>query len=320
MASYQRLNDDIVCIDTQQQRASFAACYLIGGDGHYAFIEAGTSRSVPALLQVLDELHIDRDAIDYVMPTHVHLDHAGGAGALLRELPKARLVVHPRGARHLIDPSKLIASAVKVYGFEEVHRSYGDIVPVPESRVMVADVTRDDGFSLSVGRRPLLLVDVPGHARHHYAVWDARSRGWFSGDILGASYRDFDSALGFYVVPTTTPTQFDPVAWEDSLQKLMAKEPAHIYLTHYGRLDDAAGIVRQLRASLAAYQRIARAADGAADRHARLVAELFDYHLMQLRSMHHPMPEARVRALLKLDMELNAQGLEVWLDRSRRAH
>ncbi|HWG65985.1 MAG TPA: MBL fold metallo-hydrolase, partial [Rhodanobacteraceae bacterium] len=97
MASCEILNDGIVCIDTAQVRPRMAACYLIGSDGHYAFVESGTSLSVPLLLEALDELNVPREAVDYVMPTHVHLDHAGGAGALMRALPNARLVVHPRG-------------------------------------------------------------------------------------------------------------------------------------------------------------------------------------------------------------------------------
>lgn len=102
MASYEILSDGIVCIDTAQHRPRMAACYLVGRDGHYAFVECGTSLSVPLLLETLSELGVPREAVDYVMPTHVHLDHAGGAGALMRELPNAKLVIHPRGARHMI--------------------------------------------------------------------------------------------------------------------------------------------------------------------------------------------------------------------------
>jgi glyoxylase-like metal-dependent hydrolase (beta-lactamase superfamily II) len=317
MAHYQTLNDGIVCIDTEQHRPQMAACYLIGDDGHYAFVEAGTSLSVPCLLQTLEALGIERGAVDYVMPTHVHLDHAGGAGVLLRELPNARLVIHPRGARHMIDPSQLIAGATAVYGPEAMRATYGEILPVPESRVVVAGVASDRDFELMLGARRLQFIDAPGHARHHYAIWDETSRGWFTGDVFGLVYREFDTADGNYLIPTTSPVQFDPGAWNATLDRLLERSPAHVYLTHYGRVDAVRALAKDLREGLVAYQRIARANAGAPDCHARLRSALMDHHLGQLRERRHPMAEARARELLDMDVEINAQGLEVWLDRQR---
>ena len=317
MAYSRQLNDDIVCIDTGQHRPQMAACYLVGGDGHYAFVESGTSLSVPGLLDTLEELGVDRGAVDYVMPTHVHLDHAGGAGALLRKLPNARLVIHPRGARHMIDPSQLIAGATAVYGSEAMRATYGEIVPVPESRVIAADVAPDRDFELLLGNRRLQFIDAPGHARHHYAIWDEASRGWFTGDVFGLSYREFDSEDGNYLVPTTSPVQFDPEAWNATLDRLLGKSPAHVYLTHYGRVDAVPELARDLRQGLVAYQRIARMHADAPDRHARLYGDLMDFHLDQLRARGNPVSEARARELLDIDVEINAQGLEIWLDRRK---
>ncbi|HEX5353717.1 MAG TPA: MBL fold metallo-hydrolase [Rhodanobacteraceae bacterium] len=319
MAHYEKLNDEIVCIDTEQQRPRLAACYLIGSNGRYAFVESGTSLSVPSLLQVLTELGVPRDAVDYVMPTHVHLDHAGGAGALMRELPNARLVIHPRGARHMIDPSKLIAGATAVYGEDVMRATYGEILPVPEARVIVADVAADRDFSLMLGNRPLRFIDAPGHARHHYALWDATSRGWFTGDVFGLSYREFKHAGRDYIIPTTSPVQFDPPAWATSLDRIMAKRPERIYLTHYSRIDAVETLANELREGLGAYQRIARANAGSADRHARLYDHLMDFHLRQLHERGDPLPETRARELLDLDVEINAQGLGVWLDHETKA-
>lgn len=317
MAYYRQLNDDIVCIDTGQHRPRMAACYLVGGDGHYAFVESGTSLSVPGLVDTLEELGVDRGAVDYVMPTHVHLDHAGGAGALLRKMPNARLVIHPRGARHMIDPSQLIAGATAVYGAEAMRATYGEIVPVPESRVIVADVAPDRDFELMLGGRRLQFIDAPGHARHHCAIWDEASRGWFTGDVFGLSYREFDSEGGNYLMPTTSPVQFDPEAWSATLDRLLDKSPAHVYLTHYGRVDAVPELARDLRKGLVAYQRIARMHADAPDRHARLYGNLMDFHLDQLRARGNPVSEARAREWLDIDVEINAQGLEVWLDRRK---
>jgi glyoxylase-like metal-dependent hydrolase (beta-lactamase superfamily II) len=315
MAHYEILNDSIVCIDTAQHRPRMAACYLVGSDGHYAFVESGTSLSVPLLLRTLADFDVPRDAVDYVMPTHVHLDPAGGAGALMRELPNARLVVHPRGARHMVDPSVLIAGATTVYGEAAMRATYGEILPVPESRVIVADVAGDRDFELKLGDRRLLFIDAPGHAKHHYAIWDEASRGWFTGDVFGLSYREFDHAGRNYLVPTTSPVQFDPAAWDTTLARILARQPQHVYLTHYSRIDAVAERAGDLREGLAAYQRIARASADAPNRHAQLYGQLMDFHLGQLRARGNPIDEARARDLLDMDVEINAQGLEVWLDR-----
>ncbi|MGH8156449.1 MAG: MBL fold metallo-hydrolase, partial [Rhodanobacteraceae bacterium] len=183
MEGYERLSGDIACIDTYQHSSGMAACYLVGTDGHYAFVESGTSLSVPHVMKVLAELGV------------------------------------ARGARHMIDPSKLIAGATAAYGPDIVRATYGEILPVPESRVIVADVAADRDFTLDLGSRRLLFIDSPGHARHHYAIWDEATRGWFSGDIFGVSYREFDDDGRGYMVPTTTPVQFDPEAWEASLAR-----------------------------------------------------------------------------------------------------
>ncbi len=318
MAQYQQLNDDIICIDTEQQRPGLAASYLIGHAGRYAFIDTGTSLSAPSLLQVLDDQGIGRGQVDYVMPTHVHLDHAGGAGALMQALPNARLVIHPRGARHMINPTQLIAGATAVYGSEGVRRMYGEIVPVPEVRVVVAEVGEGREVTFDLGGRSLRLIDVPGHARHHYAIWDALSRGWFTGDSFGVSYREFDWDGRHYLIPTTTPVQFDPQAWLQTLKRLLAESPQYMYLTHYGRIGNVEAMAQALRDSLGAYQRIAHEQADTPDRHTRLTAALMRYHLDELSHLDHPMPEIRARQLLAFDTELNAQGLEVWLARQQK--
>jgi len=196
------LGDGIFAIDTGFHRDRFDAAYLLVQGGRAAFIDTGTNFAVPRLLSALQSLGIERDAVEWVIPTHVHLDHAGGVGLLLQQLPAARLMVHPAGARHLIDPSRLWAGATAVYGAEEMARSYGELLPVAADRV----VESSDGMCMQVGDRELLLIHTPGHARHHHCLWDAASRGWFTGDTFGLSYREFDSDRGAWVVPTTTLT------------------------------------------------------------------------------------------------------------------
>lgn len=244
-------------IDTAFQRDHFDAAYLLVNNGRGAFIDCGTSHALPRLLAAIADAGLGVDAIDWVILTHVHLDHAGGAGALMRQLPNARLLVHPRGAPHMIDPARLVAGATAVYGEAEMARSYGQIVPVAAERVVVAE----DGHRLSLEGRELLCIDTPGHARHHLCVWDAASRSWFTGDTFGLSYRELDSARGAFIIPTTSPVQFEPDALHASIERLMARAPQAMYLTHYGRVQDAARLAADLHAQIDAMTAIARACD-----------------------------------------------------------
>lgn len=304
----------ITCIDTEQVRPGQACCYLIGGGSQYAFVDCGTSLSVPGIKAVLAARGIGLEQIAYVMPTHVHLDHAGGAGLLMRECPNAKLVVHPRGAKHLIDPTALIAGATGVYGPEKMAAMYGEIVPIEASRVIVAD----DGFRLDLGGRELRFIDAPGHARHHYAIWDAQSRGWFAGDTFGLSYRVFDGPNGATLLPTTTPVQFEPEAWLQTLDRFLAADPAWMYLTHYGRVGNVPQLAADLRGDLAMYQSIALHLADVPDRHGRIVEALTLHALEELAAMAAPVSDDTARDWLAFDLELNAQGLGVWLDKQQR--
>jgi glyoxylase-like metal-dependent hydrolase (beta-lactamase superfamily II) len=307
----QPLSHGVYAIDTGFHRDHFDAAYLVVHEGRAAFIDTGTNFGVPRLLAALDALGLPRDAVDWVIPTHVHLDHAGGVGLLMRELPHAKVLVHPRGARHLIDPSALWAGATAVYGPEEMARSYGELVPVPAERVLTS---RDEQTVLLAGR-PLLIADTPGHARHHHCIWDAASRGWFTGDTFGLSYREFDTARGAWIVPTSTPVQFEPEALQASIRRLLSAEPACMYLTHYGRVEDVPRLGALLLSLVQGLAAIGQAHRHAADRHDALKSAQLDLFLRSLREHGCEMPEARIAQLLAIDLELNAQGLAVWLDR-----
>jgi Zn-dependent hydrolases, including glyoxylases len=305
------VGEGVWCVDTQQLRPRMAAAYLIEGDGRYAFVECGTSLSVPRLLAALQAVGGRPEQVDWLLPTHVHLDHAGGTGALAAALPNARVAAHPRALRHLVDPGQLIAGAGAVYGAARLQAMYGEILPVAAERV----VSAGDGFECALGGRRLRVIDAPGHARHHLAVWDAATAGWFTGDVFGLSYREFDGPRGPFLMPTTTPVQFDPPAWARTLDRLLAVAPQRMYLTHYGVVESVAALAASLRAQLDAYQRIARDLARLPDRHHRLVEALADDALARLAQQDAPLAPAAARALLAMDLELNAQGLEVWLDR-----
>jgi glyoxylase-like metal-dependent hydrolase (beta-lactamase superfamily II) len=301
----------IHAIDTGFQRDRFDAAYLMVQRGRAAFIDTGTNLAVPRLLGTLEALGLPRSAVDWVIPTHVHLDHAGGAGLLMRELPSARLLVHPRGARHMMDPSALVAGATAVYGEAEMDRSYGTPVGVAPDRI----TTSTDGMTVELAGRPLLLIDTPGHARHHHCIWDAASRGWFTGDTFGLSYREFDTAHGPWIVPTSTPVQFEPEALRASIERLLAFAPERMYLTHYGAVGDVPRLGALLLEQLAGMVRIGLAERAVPGRHGALKQALEAQYLDSLARHGCLLPQAAQRELLALDIELNAQGMAIWRDR-----
>jgi glyoxylase-like metal-dependent hydrolase (beta-lactamase superfamily II) len=274
----------------------------------------GTNFSIPTLLEALEGLGLARDAVDYVIVTHVHLDHAGGAGEIMRKLPRAKLVVHPRGSRHMIDPAKLWAGALAVYGEETMRRHYGALVPVDTARVVEAP----DGFRLELAGRPLVFLDTPGHARHHFCVWDESSRSMFSGDTFGLAYRELASSRGSFIMPTTTPVQFEPEVLAASIDRLVGYAPRAMLLTHYSsvtEIERLAGELKQRVCAFAALGRDAPEGPGRSDYLKRGVRELV---LGWVADHGTPLGRSEVEALLAVDIELNAMGIESWLDRDRR--
>lgn len=308
------LGGGVHAIDTGFQRDEFDAAYLLVREGRAAFIDTGTNFAVPRLLGALEALGLPRDAVDWIIPTHVHLDHAGGVGLLARELPSARVLAHPRAVRHLVDPSALYEGALAVYGAETMAREYGELVPVAAERVLASS----DGLAVDLGGSPLELIDTPGHAKHHHCIWDAATRGWFTGDTFGISYPEFDTPQGRWIFPTSTPVQFEPDALKQSMQRMADRRPECLYLTHYGRLDGVPRLHALLLDQVDRMTAFAQALREAPDRHARLKAELHRLFVDSSRQHGCTLPEAEVARLLAVDIELNAQGLAVWLDRPAR--
>jgi glyoxylase-like metal-dependent hydrolase (beta-lactamase superfamily II) len=307
------ISQGIHTIDTGFVRPRFDAAYLVVHDGHGAFIDCGTNHSVPRLLEALGEAALDAAQIDWLILTHVHLDHAGGAGELMAHLPNAQLVVHPRGARHMIDPSQLWEGAMAVYGEAVMMQAYGRLRPVPRERVVEAP----EGHIVDLHGRTLRCMDTPGHAKHHLAVYDQHANVCFTGDTFGLSYREFDTDKGPFILPTTTPVQFDPDALHASINRLLALKPEAMYLTHYGRVEQVEHLAIKLHEMIDAMVAVALHCAELPDRHAQLTKELTE--LYAARTAEHGWRGDRDALLhwLGMDIELNAQGLGVWLDRER---
>jgi glyoxylase-like metal-dependent hydrolase (beta-lactamase superfamily II) len=249
-----------------------------------------------------------------VIPTHVHLDHAGGVGLLMQSLPAATVLVHPRGARHMVDPSALYQGALAVYGQAEMDRHYGQLQPVPAERVR----STADGMTVQLAGRPLSFLDTPGHARHHHCIWDERTQGWFTGDTFGLSYREFDTAeAGAWIMPTSTPVQFEPDALRQSINKLVARQPQQMYLTHYGRVRDVPRLAGLLHEQIDAMVALGERLRDAPQRHDALVAALTALYRAQLQRHGVADLDGGLQGLA-LDIGLNAQGLAIWLDRDKR--
>ena len=301
----------ITAIDVDYVRPRLAASHLVVDGGRAAFVDTGTTHSLPTLLYALESKGIDRSAVDWVLTTHVHLDHAGGAGALMQQLPNARCAIHPRGARHLVDPEKLIAGSIAVYGEERYRALYGEIVPIPESRVFVAE----DGAKVTLGGRELELIHTPGHALHHYCVVDVAHALIFSGDTFGLSYRDFDVDGRAFIIPTTTPVHFDPDALCRSVDRLMAYRPRSIFLTHYAEVTELTRLAREMKERVLAYVDLASRYRDAPDRASKLRHGMFAMIATWLDAHGFPRDDGLRHRLLDDDVELNCQGLEHWLDR-----
>lgn len=302
----------ITAIDVDYVRPKLAASHLVVDGGRAAFVDTGTTRSLATLLYALEAKGIGRSAVDWVLTTHVHLDHAGGAGALMRELPNARCAVHPRGARHLAEPSKLIAGSMAVYGEERYRALYGEILAIDAARIFEAA----DGAKIRLGGRELELIHTPGHALHHYCIVDAANALIFSGDTFGISYRDFDVDGRPFIFPTTTPVHFDPDALCRSVDRLMSYRPRSIFLTHYAEVTQLDRLAREMKERVVAFADLGARYRDALDRADKLRHGMFAMMATWLDAHGFPRDDVRRHWLLDDDIELNCQGIENWLDRT----
>lgn len=301
----------VFTIDTGFQRPGLVACHLIVDGDRAVIVDPGTDAKVSVVLDAMHSLGLTPEQLDYVMVTHVHLDHAGGSGRVLQQAPDAKLVVHPRGARHMIDPSRLMAGAAAVYGEEHLRRTFGEMVPVPAERVIEAQ----DNYRLHWQDRTFTFLDTPGHARHHFCIHDDRSEGFFTGDTFGLSYRDFDNERGVFLFPTTTPVQFDPDAMHDSIDRLLAWSPKRMYLTHFGVIEHPERQATALHELVNAFAEIAtRHADAGERRYPQIYHDMKQVLLLALEQHGCAMTEKEVMELFAMDLDLNTQGLVCWLD------
>jgi len=303
-------------------RSRFAAAYLIvEGQGvkgkRAAFVDNNTNAAVPTLLASLDAHDLAPEDVEYLIITHVHLDHAGGTSRLARACPNATVVAHPRAAPHVIDPSKLVASASAVYGQDEFERLYGTIEPVAADRVRVME----DGESLNFGGRALRFLHTRGHANHHFCIADDASGAIFTGDAFGLLYPALQTE-GTFAFPSTSPTDFEPDLAREAVRRLVDERPTCLYPTHFGAVTDIEPAAGQLLRHLD----FAEALRDEAERSDRPDDELAAYCRSRLNDYFAGLLDGRgtlgtepdTWSLIELDLDLNAQGIAFAANKRRR--
>ena len=313
-------NSGIYLVDAEYHRPELASIHIIRSQDRLAIVDTGTQYSVDKVSAAIKKLGLSHDNIDYVILTHIHLDHAGGASLLMQLCENAQLVVHPRGARHMADPSKLIAGATAVYGQQEFDRLYGEINAIEPTRM----IEPADGQQISLAGRSLEFIDTPGHASHHHCIVDHQSESVFTGDTLGISYRALRNDQHAFLCPTTTPVQFNPEALHASIEKVMAYQPKTLYLTHYSALKPSArmiaGLHEQIDDLVLLTQQVAEQSDGLGIEFENKLKESCENYLVtRCCNELDNVSEEVARKWLRLDAELNAQGLAFWWQHKRVA-
>jgi glyoxylase-like metal-dependent hydrolase (beta-lactamase superfamily II) len=285
-----------------------AAYLLLPEEGRAcAFVETNTAHAVPTLLKALEAHGRTPEDVQYVIITHIHLDHAGGAGQLMAACPNATLLAHPKAAPHAVDPSRIVRGATAVYGEERFASLYGEVRPIPEERV----VAMDDDSTVQLGNHTLRFLHTRGHANHHMCVFDETANGVFTGDSFGILYPALQRN-GLFAFPSTSPTDFDGPAAIEALDRIVGTGAARVWPTHFDVHTDLAGIADQLRPMLERSTALVDEADasGIEDEALdawfdRAVRAMFEERLVAAGLADDPV----VRRQVELDIDLNGQGL-----------
>ncbi|WP_394850033.1 MBL fold metallo-hydrolase [Pendulispora brunnea] len=281
----------------------FTACYLrIAGD-ECAFIEAHTAHALPKLLAALRTQGKKPEDVRWILVTHAHLDHAAGASALVAACPNAILLAHPRAARHLIDPEKLVQSATAVYGEERFRQLYGEIAPIPKERVR----TLEDGESVPLGDATLTVFHTSGHANHHFIVDDPRLETVYTGDTFGVIYPALQKH-GLFAIPSTSPTNFDAAAAKASIERVLSLGERYVCPTHFGPFENPPAIAPQLLRFVeraGAWVEEASRGDESLEQMTARLARAWENAIAE----EAPAFGEAEKKHLALDVELNAQGL-----------
>ena len=294
----------------------FTAAYLRVAKGECAFVETHTSHAVPRLLGELAARGLRPEQVRWIVVTHAHLDHAAGAGALLAKCTNATLLAHPRAARHLVDPSRLVASATRVYGSVRFAELYGQIDPIPQARVR----SLEDGASFELGDARLSVHHTAGHARHHFVIDDPAIETVYTGDAFGLVYPALQRGTRF-ALATTSPTDFDPTEARLSIDKILSLKEKAACLTHYDEIRDLEEVASQLRGWIDRSQGWLEEATRTDEPLGAMTSGLMHKIRVAIGEDASRRGLALTKEdwdLLAFDIELNAQGIAFVADKNRR--
>lgn len=302
---------EISTVDCDYIESRFAAAYVVTEESRskVAIVDTNTEKAVPKIIAALAEKKLSPDQVTHILITHAHLDHAAGTGSLARLCKNATIYAHPKAARHLIDPSRLVASARAVYGAERFDMLYGRVEPIEASRV----VSLDDGALVAFGAETFQALQTLGHATHHVAYFAEKSRVLFTGDTFGLFYPKLQRT-GFFIFPSTSPTDFDPEEALKTIDRLSALKPSVLFPTHFGPVKDTIQASTLMKAH---YQFFGELLGRATARNAQepipeltawIAGEIMGYlrKFVQNSGLTFNTEELK---LLHLDLELNAQGV-----------
>lgn len=306
------LTDRISLIDGFDMGVAERTGTYVINEEHLTIIETGPSPSVPHIKDGLEKMGHQLSDVEYLIVTHIHLDHAGGAGLMLQDCPNAKLVVHPKGARHLADPSRLAAGAKMVYG-DRFENLFAPVLPVPEERILV----KGEGDTLRISPDCTLeFWDSPGHANHHFAILEPVSNGIFTGDTAGIHYEQLAREGIDFHLPSTSPNQFDPDLMRESILRMKEEGFSRAFYGHYGMSEKPDAAFGQTLDWLDIFMNEAEAAFEANDSHGELASRLKERINPYLSSLgvsgNH-----EVYILIELDLMVSAMGLLEYLKKRR---
>ena len=300
---------NIFCFDANYFRKNFAAIHFINQNNKLLIVDTATNHSAKRFLNTLHSMNISPESVEWIVLTHVHLDHAGGAGLLMKMCPNARLAVHPRGVRHMVNPEKLWASVISVYGKQEAENQYGKLVPVDESRIIAVG----EGEVIHFQNRRFQIFDAPGHANHHIVIFDEESKSFFTGDAFGIAYPELSGKDGEFIFISSTPTQFEPVKFDTTVKKIMEQKPKSCFLTHFSKIMNIKKNGYELLKQIDEYVAITQQAKNNHENQQELIREkLFELLYKKFKKVNLNISKREFGNLLSLDLSLNAQGLEYW--------
>ena len=308
------LGNNIYCVDSKYIRSNFASIHFIIENNKVAIIDTGTNYSSIQVLESLKNLSLEPYSVEWIILTHIHLDHAGGAGKLMKLFPNAVLGVHARGKRHMVNPEKLWNSVISVYGKSLAEKQYGKLEPVDENRIQCIG----EGSEINFQGRIFEIWDAPGHAKHHVFIKDSISKAIFTGDTFGVSYREFDNEKGSFVFISSTPTQFDPQAFKNSIYRIMKDNPPFVFLTHYSKLSSVKASGNELLKQIDEYVDITESSKYQGKQIDKKIEEkLTDLLLKKLNLHGFTNSKSKALELINTDISLNASGLANWISQTK---